>query len=56
VLVQTPDAAGGGQVIIQLRGGRVLRLPLSMPPGQLAAIVHAIEGQPANIQGSGDVA
>ena len=32
-----------GEIAVELRGGRVLRLPLSMPPAQLAAIVHAIE-------------
>jgi hypothetical protein len=42
LMVQT-DAAADGAVIVQLRGGRVLRLPLSMPPAQLAALVHAIE-------------
>ena len=38
------DAAGDGQIIVELRGGHVLRLPRSMPPAQLAAVVHAIEG------------
>lgn len=41
--VQTDAAAGDGAVIMELRGGRVLRLPLSMPAAQVAAIVHAIE-------------
>jgi hypothetical protein len=30
-------------VVIELRGGRAMRLPASMPAGQLAALVHAIE-------------
>ena len=42
LMVQT-DAAGDGHVIVELRGGRVLRLPLSMPPAQLAALIRAIE-------------
>jgi len=29
---------------IQLRGGRVLRLPASMPAARLAEVVHALEG------------
>lgn len=36
-----PDAAG---IIIDLRGGRAMRLPTSMPTEQLARIVRAIEG------------
>ncbi len=43
VMVQTDATAGGGTVIMELRGGRVLRLPITMPPAQLAALVHAIE-------------
>lgn len=42
LMVQT-DAAADGAVIVELRGGRVLRLPLSMPAAQLAAVIHAIE-------------
>jgi len=30
---------------IELRGGRVLRLPVSMPAARLAQVVHALEGQ-----------
>jgi transposase len=30
-------------IAIELRGGRMLRLPVSMPAGQLAALVRAIE-------------
>ena len=29
---------------IELRGGRVLRLPMSMPAARLAELVHALEG------------
>ena len=43
-VVVPEDAAGDSQIIVELRGGRVLRLPRSMPPAQLAAVVHAIEG------------
>src|ERR1700710_1780103 len=43
--VQTENAAVDGSLSVELRGGRVLRLPLSIPPTQLAAIVHAIEGR-----------
>lgn len=44
LVVPPEDAAGDGQIIVELRGGRVLRLPRSMPAAQLAAVVHAIEG------------
>ena len=43
LVVQGEQAPADGQVIVELRGGRVLRLPPSMPPAQLAAVVHAIE-------------
>lgn len=43
LVVQTDATAGDGAVIMELRGGRVLRLPLSMPPAQLAAVIHAVE-------------
>lgn len=33
----------GGHIAIELRGGRVMRLPASMAPAQLAAVVRAIE-------------
>ncbi len=42
-LMMQTDAAGDGHVIVELRGERVLRLPLSMPATQLAALVHAIQ-------------
>jgi transposase-like protein len=43
LMVQTDAAAGDGAAIVELRGGRMLRLPLSMPAVQLAALIHAIE-------------
>ena len=33
-----------GLIAIELRGGRMLRLPASMPPDRLALILHALEG------------
>ena len=35
---------GGACASIELRGGRVLRLPLSMPAARVAELVHALEG------------
>lgn len=37
---------GSGDVCasIELRGGRVLRLPADMPPARMAQLVHALEG------------
>lgn len=32
-----------GTITIELRSGRVMRLPLAMPPAQLAAILRVIE-------------
>lgn len=43
LMVRTDAATGDGTVIMELRGGRVLRLPITIPPAQLAAVVHAIE-------------
>jgi transposase len=31
---------------VELRGGRLLRLPGSMPAARLAEVLHALEGQP----------
>jgi hypothetical protein len=31
---------------VELRGGRVLRLPASMPAARVAQVLHALEGQP----------
>jgi transposase len=44
LMVRTEDAAADAHVVVELRGGRMLRLPLSMPAAQLAGIVHALEG------------
>jgi transposase-like protein len=33
----------GGQIVVELRGGRSMRLPASMPVEQVARIVRAIE-------------
>ena len=43
LVVRPEGAASDAQAVMELRGGRVLRLPASMPPAQLAAVVHAIE-------------
>jgi hypothetical protein len=44
VVVKAPAAAGTEGISIELRGGRVLRLPSSMAMGDVAALVRAIEG------------
>ena len=36
--------SGDACASIELRGGRVLRLPLSMPAERVAELVHALEG------------
>ena len=36
--------AGDACASIELRGGRVLRLPPSMPAARMAELVHALEG------------
>jgi hypothetical protein len=44
VLPQTDTAVeGDGRVAIELRGGRVLRLPPALPMDQVTALVSAIE-------------
>jgi hypothetical protein len=46
-VVVEPRAAGVGETLqVELRGGRVLRLPASMPAARLAEVLHALEGQP----------
>jgi len=35
---------GAACASIELRGGRVLRLPVSMPAARMAELVHALEG------------
>jgi hypothetical protein len=47
VVVKAPMAAGTEGISIELYGGRVLRLPLSMAIGDVAALVRAVE---ANVQ------
>jgi hypothetical protein len=42
---QRPQAVGDDCIRIELRGGRVLHLPLCMLAEQLAAVVGAIESQ-----------
>ena len=43
VVVQADRRAAEEHVVIDLRGGRVMRLPASMPADRLGAIVRAIE-------------
>src|SRR4051794_21793790 len=43
VVVREADRPADGQVVVELRGGRAMRLPASMPADRLAAIVRAIE-------------
>jgi transposase-like protein len=46
-VVVEPRAAGVEETLqVELRGGRVLRLPASMPAARLAEVLHALEGQP----------
>ena len=40
----SPSDGDNACASIQLRGGRVLRLPTSMPAGRMAELVHALEG------------
>jgi hypothetical protein len=39
-----PEPAASADIVIDLRGGRVMRLPASMPVEHVPRIVHAIEG------------
>jgi hypothetical protein len=48
--VQLRPEVGNG-IAIHLRGGRVLHLPTSMAPAEVAAVVHAIEARPASVEG-----
>lgn len=43
VVVKAPVVAGAEGIFIELRGGRVLRLP-AMPVGQVVELVRALEG------------
>ena len=45
-VVVDPRLAGGEEPLqVELRGGRVLRLPASIPAARLAEVLHALEGQ-----------
>ena len=44
VLVQSPPEFSPAQILIELRGGRMMHLAADMPPGQIAALVLALEG------------
>lgn len=44
---ERPEPAAAADIVIELRGGRAMRLPASMPAEQLARMVHAIEGSGA---------
>ena len=45
-VVVEPRPAGVEETLqVDLRGGRVLRLPASMPAARLAEVLHALEGQ-----------
>ncbi len=43
VVQDVPPDAHDGSLVIELRGGRRLRLPLSTPAARLAELVHALE-------------
>ena len=44
VVVREADRPADERIVIDLRGGRVMRLPASMPAEQVARGVRAIEG------------
>jgi hypothetical protein len=44
-VVVEPLAIAAESFHIELRGGRVLRLPASIPAARLAEVLHALEGQ-----------
>ena len=44
VVVREPERPTDERIVIDLRGGRVMRLPANMPAEQVAALVRAIEG------------
>jgi transposase-like protein len=46
VLREAPTPAGGG-IVIAWQGGRRMRLPATVHPDRLAALVHALEASPA---------
>ena len=44
VLPQTQAMDGDGRIVIELRGGRVLRLPPALPMARITELVQAVEG------------
>ncbi len=44
VVVREVDLLDQGHIVVDLRGGRAMRLPLSMPVEHVARLVGAIEG------------
>lgn len=40
-------SAGGGEIVLELRGGRRMRLPETMPPQRVAVLIHALEASEA---------
>ena len=44
MLPPVTSAEGDGQIIIELRGGRVLRLPPALPLARITELVGAVEG------------
>lgn len=44
VMPQEHASDGNGHIIIELRGGRVLRLPMALPTRRVAELVGAVEG------------
>jgi hypothetical protein len=45
VVVEPRSCVADETLQVELRGGRVLRLPASMPAARLAEVLHALEGQ-----------
>ena len=46
VVSNTQSAESDHSIVIELRGGRAMRLPAALPIGQIAELVHAIEAAP----------
>lgn len=42
-----PSAGVGGEIVLELRGGRRMRLPETMPPQRLVALIQALEASEA---------
>jgi transposase-like protein len=45
VVVEPRSRAADESIQVELRGGRVLRLPASTPAARLAEVLHALEGR-----------